>query len=76
MIPRKTGMFLFYFPAAVIASEFLAYGVGLLHLPSLLESLGASGTASFLQQAVMASDDRLLLVAGAICIQSIKRCLE
>ena len=76
MVPSRTGMFLCYFPAAVAATVFLAYIVGLLPLASILESVGASGVASFLQHALTASDDRLLLVAAALSIHHVKRCLE
>ncbi|KAG0568829.1 hypothetical protein KC19_6G047800 [Ceratodon purpureus] len=76
MVPSRTGMFFCYFPAAVAATVFLAYIVGLLPLASILESVGASGVASFLQHALTASDDRLLLVAAALSIHHVKRCLE
>ena len=76
MISSKTGMFIFYFPAALFASIFLAYKAGLVPLATILESLGASGAASFLDHAVAVSDSRLLLVAAALSIHFTKRVLE
>lgn len=76
MVSSKTGMFIIYFPAAFIASVFLAYIVGVLPLALILESIGASGVAAFLEQALVAADDRLLLVAVALVVHFVKRVLE
>jgi len=76
-VPSKVGMFLMYFPADLIASVFLAYGVGF--LPGLLKSCGASGVASLVESkeaAVAASDTRLWLVVAAVFLHFSKRCLE
>ncbi|XP_024365007.1 uncharacterized protein [Physcomitrium patens] len=76
MVPSRVGMLSIYIVAAGLASVFLAYAVGFLPLSSLLESIGASGAASFLDQAVAASDDRLLLVAAALSVHFVKRSVE
>lgn len=76
MVSSKTGMFFLYFPAALCAGVFLTCRGGLLPLSAILESLGASGVASFLDQAVDASDVRLLLVSAALCLHFCKRILE
>lgn len=76
MISSKSGMLVLYFPAALFASVFLAYRVDLLPIGSVLQSFGASGTAAFLEHALAASDDRLLLVAAALFIHFGKRVLE
>lgn len=71
MVSSRKGMFVFYFPAAVVASVFLAYGAGFLPLP-----FGDSGVAAFLEHGVAAGGDRLLLVAAALSFHHVKRCLE
>jgi len=76
-VPSKVGMFLMYFPADLIASVFLAYGVGF--LPGLLKSCGASGVASLVESkeaAAATSDTRLWLVVAAVFLHFSKRCLE
>lgn len=76
-VPSKVGMFLMYFPSALVAGVFLAYGIGF--LPELLKSCGASGVASLLESkeaAVAASDARLLLLAAAVFVHFSKRGLE
>lgn len=76
-VPSNVGMFSFYFPSAVVGGVFLAYWIGFLPiLPVLLKSCGASGVASLLEQAVAASDTRLLLVVAAVFIHFTKRDLE
>lgn len=79
MIESKKGMFLFYFPAALLASVFLACRLGVLPLATFLKSLGASGAAAFWENAFIADDagdHRLLLVAAALSLHFSKRVLE
>ena len=76
-VPSKIGMFLLYFPSVLIAGGFLAYWIGVLPVsPAVLRSCGAAGFASLLEQAVAASDTRLLLVIATLFVQFTKRDLE
>jgi hypothetical protein len=76
-VPSKAGMFLLYFPSALVAGVLLAYWYGFLPvLPAALKSCGAAGFATLLEQAVAASDPRLLLVIATVFALFTKRDLE
>lgn len=76
-VPSRTGTFLCYFPSCAVAGVLLVYCVGFLPmLPAVLKSCGASGFASFLEEAVAASDTRLLLVISVVFVHFTKRELE
>lgn len=76
-VPSKAGMFLLYFPSVLVAGVLLAYCFGFLPvLPAALKSCGAAGFATLLEQAVAASDPRLLLVIVTVFAHFTKRDLE
>ena len=76
-VPSKAGMFLLYFPSALVAGAPLLYWYGLLPaLPEGLKSCGASGLASLLEKAGAASDERLWLLVVTVFAHFTKRDLE